>query len=198
MKKQKLFSILSLLGLFYIIWLGVSYLMIEKVEPATIVKVPQEFVSQFGKVTTKKRPQKIEDIEFVDGEGRTTSFSAFEGKHLLVNFWATWCAPCVVELPSFERLGKKLKSDNIEIIAISLDMQRSQKEIKTFLENRTIGSFASYLDEKQYIQKNIRMRGIPTSFLISPSGEVTHIFEGDADWASPSAVGFFNSVLNNK
>jgi thiol-disulfide isomerase/thioredoxin len=123
------------------------------------------------------------------------SFQSYNGRYLLVNFWATWCAPCVVELPSLEKLQTYLTDRPIDVIAVSLDHNRPLNDIHMFLQNRLIGDFAAYKDFGRTVESGIPMRGIPTTYLLHPEGYILKIFEGSADWNSPPARRFFDELL---
>lgn len=201
MNKQKLFSFLSILGVIFVIALGVSYTKALKNRGDVIankVEVPAALATQFGRVITKNRVEAMPKLNFLAPDGKSVSWSDFDGNYLLVNFWATWCAPCVVELPSLDRLQKRFEGKGLEVISVSIDHARTQEQVKKFIYNRNIGEFAGYYDAKGDIQRNLRMRGIPTSYLLDPKGNILHIFEGDANWSSSSAIAFFTSVLNQQ
>ena len=82
------------------------------------------------------------------------------------------------------------------VIAISLDKNMTQEQLKSYLKRRGIGEFAAYMDARDHIQYRIKMRGLPTTYLLNPKGEVMHVFEGDANWFSPHAIDFFESLLS--
>lgn len=197
--KNKVLNILTKLGLIFAIAMVITFIRSanEQGKPIeNMVKVPRAFDRQFSNVVTKRRAEPIVDVSFLNPAGETVAFSDFKGEYLLVNFWATWCPPCVLELPSLGALAEKMDGKGLEIIAISLDAQRDQQSIRDFLYNRGIGEFAEYHDNQQTIQKNIYMRGIPTSVLLDPQGNILYVFEGDADWSSASALEFFRKLLN--
>ncbi|MEM7618204.1 MAG: TlpA disulfide reductase family protein [Pseudomonadota bacterium] len=197
--KNKVLNILTKLGLIFAIAMVITFIRSanEQGEPIeNRVKVPRAFDRQFSNVVTKRRAEPIVDVSFLNPAGETVAFSDFDGEYLLVNFWATWCPPCVLELPSLDALAREMEGKGLEVIAISLDAQRDQQSIRDFLYNRGIGEFAEYHDNQQIIQKNIYMRGIPTSVLLDPQGNILYVFEGDADWSSAPALEFFRKVLN--
>jgi len=136
------------------------------------------------------------DAAFVDADGKSVSFQGFRGRHVLLNLWATWCGPCVVELPSLERLQDLYPPEKLTILAVSLDRTRTREELAVFLENRAIGPFALAHDEKGEVERLLAIRGLPTSFLIAPDGKIRYVFEGDADWSSPLARSFLDTILN--
>ena len=200
MNKQRFFKILSFLGLLFIIWAFIGYKNTvqnrgEQIE--TTIEVPKNFARYFSNVVTKQRYTPMAAATFMSPEMRRVNWEVFDGNYLLVNFWATWCAPCVLELPSLGKLQKKFEGRGLNVIAISLDTARNQSEIKEFLKNRAIGEFAAYHDDVGEVQKSTFMRGIPTSYLLSPKGEVLYIFEGDANWSSSPSVDFFENLINS-
>jgi len=156
------------------------------------------FASQFGRVYRINPDMKLPKAGFADPSGKITDWQDFQGKYLLVNFWATWCGPCVVELPSLGRLKDRFENKNLSVIAISMDQSKNQSEIKTFLNNRGIGDFASYYDSKGDIRREYRITGIPTTYLFSPEGEFLYSFQGDAEWDSADSLAFFQALLTQK
>jgi thiol-disulfide isomerase/thioredoxin len=196
--KRKIFSFLSILGALFIIPLIFGYVQLMNKRGEVIensVAPDASFEDEFYKVTTRQRAWPMPDASFLGPDGAVQNWQNFDGSYLLVNFWATWCAPCVVELPSLDRLRKKFAGQGLEVIAISLDQRLSHDEINRFLTNRGISNFAAYWDQAGEIQGKITINGIPTSYLLDPEGNILNIFEGDADWSSPESVRFFNEVI---
>ena len=199
MNKQKLSSLLTLMGVIFVIVLGAWYMNAIKTRGELIthkVPVPVEFSNYFTRVTTKNRLTPMPQANFIMPDGSQGNWQNFDGNYLLVNFWATWCAPCVIELPSLDKLQQKFAGQGLEVISVSLDTNRSQEDIKKFLYNRNIGEFAAHWDEAGEVKRKIYMRGIPTTYLLDPQGRILHIFEGDANWNSPVATAFFSDLLN--
>lgn len=161
--------------------------------------VPEEisanFAREFAALRRATEPLMLPDEEFYDREGRKVRFSDFKGQPLLVNFWATWCAPCVVELPSLDAL-QKYYDGKLQVIAVSMDINKDQDEINEFLSKREIGPFAGYYDMDGNLARTMDMRGIPTSYLIAPDGHILYRFEGDANWASEEARMFFDNYIS--
>lgn len=148
----------------------------------------------FGKSTDAKR---LPGDSFVDTDGKTVRFADFNGRPTLVNFWATWCAPCVVELPMLEKLADHYKG-RMNVVAVSLEQGKKPSEIATFLDRRELGRFAAYVDESGAVAKNLGLRGLPTSFLVGSDGLILYRFEGDADWTSQESTDFFDIFLLQK
>lgn len=161
-------------------------------------KLVEAFAPQFKTLRIATEEKYIEDSAFLNPEGKEIGWQNFKGKYLLVNFWATWCGPCVRELPSLEKLRDQYAGSDLEIIAIAVDYNKDLKILQEFLDYREIGHFALYFDHQSDVRANVPMRGIPTSYLIDPKGQILYVFEGDADWVSPESIAFFEALLSQK
>ncbi len=201
MQKQKFMTALSFLGFIFIVALAIGFFYTKQGRIELLkhqIDVPEDLQRQFGRVITKTIAEKPISTKFLTPQGDNVTWDNFKGKYLLVNFWATWCGPCVVELPSLDKLQSRFKNSDLGVIAVSLDQQRNHEYIKKFTYNRNIGEFAAYFDKYNEIKRNIRMRGIPTTYLLNPNGKILYIFEGDAEWDSPSSIEFFNTLLQKQ
>ena len=134
-------------------------------------------------------------ISFVDLAGNTVSLSEFTGKIVLVNLWATWCAPCVREMPSLERVQSRL-GDKIAVVAISED--RGSKTVEPFIGKLGLKSVKIYLDPKSAMERAFKVQGPPTSFLIDREGRVLGRVEGAAEWDKPKLLGILKSFLGDE
>ena len=152
-----------------------------------------DFVRHFGKVLVATEAKTLPDEPFFDLKGKEHRFSDFEGAPLLVNFWATWCLPCVVELPSLQLFANHYK-DRLTVIGVALEPKKGGPEIARFLESRELGDFAGYY----YNGAGMDVQGIPTTVLLDSNGHILYRFEGDADWSSPDAQAFFDTFLLQK
>ena len=199
MDKRKIFSILSVLGVLFAIALGISYVRMIDQRGEVIqnrVAVPDAIRREFFKVTSRVRAKSLPEANFQAPDGSVVSWDDFDGDYLLVNFWATWCAPCVVELPSLEKLKDKFEGKGMDVIAISLDFDRNQEQISRFLSNRSIGQFAAYWDHNKDFERAFKMIGLPTTYLLDPAGNLLYIFEGEANWNSHYFEDFFNDIIS--
>ena len=132
---------------------------------------------------------------FVDLTGSEVSLAQFSGKIVLVNLWATWCEPCLREMPSLERLQSRL-GDKIVVVAISEDRGGS-KTVEPFIGKLGLKSVKIYLDPKSAMERAFRVQGLPTSFLIDREGRVLGRVEGAAEWDKPKLLGVLKSFLGN-
>ncbi|MCI5060349.1 MAG: TlpA family protein disulfide reductase [Alphaproteobacteria bacterium] len=201
MNKRKIFNFLTLMGALFMLSVlaGYFYHINTRGElfQITPLEVPDNFAREFSRVIIKNRLESMSSAPFYNSEGHKKDWPDYDRQYLLVNFWASWCSPCVVELPSLEKLRKRFSGKGLEIVAISLDKNKSMDQIKEFLKNRGIGNFAAYMDLDREVENNIFMRGIPTTYLLGPEGNIRYIFEGDANWDSPASISFFEELLSS-
>ena len=140
-----------------------------------------------------KEKQNISDLKFKDDEGKEISFSDFQDKVLLVNFWATWCAPCIKEMPSLDRLKKKINK-NFDVIAISVDRD-GVKKVKDFFNENKITNLGKYFDINNSLAKEMNLIGLPTSFFINKKGDLIGYFQGDMEWDNNTVIAFINYLI---
>lgn len=115
------------------------------------------------------------------------------GKVILVNFWATWCPPCVVEMPALDALQARLGSDNFEVVAISMD--RRIEDAEAFYAERGLEHLALYFDPNMNMGFAAGARGLPLSVLYDSQGQEIGRLDGDADWSSPEALALIEAAI---
>ena len=126
-------------------------------------------------------------ISFQDGERRKLTLADFRGQVVLMNFWATWCAPCIRELPSLDRLQARLKPSGVKIVALSIDRSGVDAVKKFFVENG-IRNLDVYVDPTMDAQEAFKIPGLPTSVLIDRNGRDRGRLVGPADWGGAEAA----------
>lgn len=127
-----------------------------------------------------------------DMSGNTVTESTFKGKVLLINFWATWCAPCKVEMPSLNSLFNKLKDKGFMILAISVD--ESDEAVSKFLKDTPL-DFPVLRDREIDISAKYKVYAYPTTFLIDSKGIVREHYIGESDWMEGEPVKTIEKVL---
>lgn len=120
-------------------------------------------------------------LTFVDRQGAPVTLDAFRGKMVLVNLWATWCPPCIAELPSLEILNARLRDKNFVVVAIALDRGILQK-IADFWGSRGIEQLDFYWDKDAQVPRRWTYEGIPTSYLLDHTGKVIKTYNGAYKW----------------
>ena len=142
----------------------------------------------FGQFVPASPPRPAPQVSFTDAAGASANLSDFAGKPVLLNLWATWCAPCRREMPSLERLQARL-GDKITVLAISEDIG-GNKAVAPFIAKFGLKAVKTYLDPKSTLTQAFNVDGLPTSFLIDRRGRVIGRVEGEAEWdSSQNAVG---------
>jgi thiol-disulfide isomerase/thioredoxin len=123
---------------------------------------------------------------FNDPDGKPTSLEAFAGKPTLVNLWASWCAPCVKELPTLDRLAQA-QGGKLNVVAISQDMDAPHASVVAFLNAHRISTLKSYQDPKMALSGALDAEVLPTSVLYDSSGHEVWRYVGDQDWTNADA-----------
>ena len=117
-----------------------------------------------------KEPKKYDSLTFQDGENNQLNLNNYEGNLILLNFWATWCAPCKEEMPSLDLLITDKRLNNLKIFPINVGQDKNEKIIK-FFEDLEIKNLKIYFDSPITLAKTFGLRGIPTSILFNKKGE---------------------------
>jgi peroxiredoxin len=128
-------------------------------------------------------------------DGRSLSLADYRGKVVMINFWATWCIPCRVEMPSMENLYEKYGERGFEILAVSGGESRSV--VQPFIENLKL-SFPILLDEQFEVHEKYEVSAIPSTYLVDKSGVITHRFFGAVDWNDDQSSELIGKLMKAK
>ncbi len=134
----------------------------------------------------KNPPEALAEISFLDASGAAKTLADFKGKTVLLNLWATWCAPCREEMPSLDRLQKQLGSDTFEVVALAVDRTGVEAAGK-FLKSIKVENLKLYADPTTKSGTALRVLGMPTTILITPDGKEAGRLSGPAAWDSDEA-----------
>jgi peroxiredoxin len=132
------------------------------------------------------------EIQLKDVYGNTVRLSDFRGKVVFLNFWATWCAACVVEMPSMEKLHRRLKDKDFVMIAINA--QESNVQVKTFFEKLKL-SFAALLDSNGEVATGFAVNALPTTFVLDKEGRIVGAAIGPREWNSRASIALFEYLI---
>lgn len=132
-------------------------------------------------------PQPAPDIRFQGADGKPYTLSDFRGKLVLLNVWATWCAPCRKEMPALDRLQQTLGGWDFEVVALSMD-SGGPVTVRRFYDEIGIRRLAVYVDSSVEATSRLRTVGIPTTLLIDREGRERWRKTGPAEWDSPEIV----------
>lgn len=138
----------------------------------------------FGQFTALAAPRPAPAVRFTTLAGAPETLADFRGHVVLLNLWATWCGPCLKEMPSLQRLQRAL-GPRLTIIALSQD-RRGAAAVKPFLARYKLDALAVYLDPDDRASQAFGVSGLPTSFLIDRDGRILGSLEGAAQWDGPT------------
>lgn len=144
-------------------------------------KVFANDVSEIKNIVIHKDLKVYDNVFFLDKNDKKINIKEFNGNLLLLNFWATWCAPCKEEMPSLDRLLLNQNLSNLKIFAINIS-QESKKKVDSFFEDLNIENFDPYFDAPTTLAKTFSLRGVPTSILIDKDGKEFARIMGSIDF----------------
>lgn len=138
--------------------------------------------------------ERISPVEFTlrQSGGGNFSLKSLEGKVVFLNFWATWCGPCRVEMPAMERLYRSLKDRGLEMLAVNV--QESEKDVSAFMQQNRL-SFPALLDSGSAAQR-YGITAFPTTYIIDREGLIVTRVIGSMNWNTPQIVAAFETLLD--
>lgn len=136
----------------------------------------------------------VPDEAFFDDGDRARTLAEYRGRGIVLNFWATWCAPCVEEMPALDRLRKALADAGIEVLAVSEDFQGAPV-VRKFHAEKAIRHLPILVDKRQKLARSVNLPGLPTTLLIDRAGREVARLVGAAAWDAPEAVAFLRRCL---
>lgn len=144
-----------------------------------------------------KTPITISDLAFKDETGADMTFADFKGRTVLLNLWATWCAPCRHEMPALDRLQGKLGSDTFKVVAVNIDTGNPEKP-KKFMRDIKAENLSYYADATMGVFNTLKSRGraygMPTTMLVDRHGCEIGTMAGPAEWDSEDAVALIKAA----
>ncbi|MDX5364949.1 MAG: TlpA family protein disulfide reductase [Alphaproteobacteria bacterium] len=163
--------------------------------PQTSSALNAAAVGEVANFVPKPVPAAMPEVPFRDAEGRETSLADFRGKLVLLNLWATWCAPCREEMPQLDELQAELGGDAFEVLALSVDSTGPEVPA-AFLKQVGASNLAFFHDPSAKANFTLGAFGLPTTILISPDGLEIGRMAGPAHWASEDAKALIRQALD--
>ena len=156
---------------------------------------PPALAGSFADFTVNEAPSPAPETGFML-DGRPMSLADFKGRVVLVNFWATWCGPCVAEMPSLDRLEAKLGGKDFAVLTLSED--RNPAVIAPFFDQHGLEHLKRYHDPGGDLSRGFGIRGLPTTILIDREGREAGRIEGPVEWDSPEAEALIRHFIGQK
>jgi thiol-disulfide isomerase/thioredoxin len=145
-----------------------------------LLQISMPFALQAAKITLVE-DQYTPDIAFFNEKGEKVFLDQFEGKTVLLVFWATWCAPCITEMPDLDALQKDFRKLPFEVVAVSEDFQ-GITTVKEYFRKEEIRRLKIYHDYGNALFKAFEVAGLPSAFIIDPDGKIVVKIKGSINW----------------
>lgn len=133
------------------------------------------------------------DFTLSTPDGKKITLSKLRGSWVFVNFWATWCGPCVVEMPSLNNFYRMMKKENLKVLAVSIDTT-GPDAVREFAASKGL-DFPVLLDGKGEVAASYGVTGIPFTVVVSPEGYVEAKADGAREWDDPEMIQFFRDLM---
>jgi thiol-disulfide isomerase/thioredoxin len=144
------------------------------------------------KLIVPAKPSRLSDLVFNDANGRPVDVAAFRGKVVVVNLWATWCAPCVAEMPTLAAL-QRAYPDTVAVVTVSMDVEERLPNARSFIGVHE--PLALYHDPRFAIPSELKVQGMPATLVYDRQGREVARVLGEATWDSPEARALIDSLL---
>ncbi len=141
--------------------------------------------------------QPVSEEAFTDPEGGSFQLSDFTGKYVLVNFWATWCAPCRKEMPMLSELQTEYGGEDFEVVTIATG-RNELAGIRRFFDEVGVDNLPLFLDPRSGLARDMGILGLPITLILDPEGNEIARMRGDAEWNSPSAKAVIEALLEKE
>ena len=157
------------------------------------VPVPETRTTFAAKLSKPSVPTPAPDYTFYDSAGKPVKISDFKGKVVVLNTWATWCAPCKLEMPTLAKLQAAYADQPVEVVAVSIDTPEAATKATLFIAQNAPLKF--YHDPQMKIVFKIHAPGAPTTVIYGKDGMEQARVAGEADWTSPEARALVDKAL---
>lgn len=149
---------------------------------------------EMAKFVSFARPEPLAAVSFLDAEGQEMGLDAFRGKVVLLNLWATWCPPCVHEMPALDALQGALGGEDFEVVALSVDAGDREKP-RAFYAEVGLENLALYQDPRARAHVTLGAFGLPTTLLLDREGRMAGRLVGPAEWDSEDARALIRAAM---
>jgi len=146
------------------------------------------------KLRFHEAPRPASEQPFLRADGSESSLAAYDGKVLVLNFWATWCAPCRKEMPGLDRLNAALGGADFAVVTLATG-RNSPAGIAKFFADTQLQTLTQYRDIKQGIARDMAVKGLPTTVILDRAGREIARMTGEAEWDTPSAQAIVSALI---
>jgi thiol-disulfide isomerase/thioredoxin len=150
-------------------------------------------VGPMAKLETHAEPRPVPQTPFFDREGKPVTLADYRGRVAVVNIWATWCAPCVTEMPTLAALQQAYPQDRLVVVPVSVDREEAVADAKSFIDVHEPLPLLTNPDFS--LPFAMKIKGLPATVVLDAQGREIARLSGESDWSSPEAKAFFDAVL---
>jgi len=162
----------------------------------TLIDAPASSSKKERHLQTYKGNPSPPPLELAQLNGKTLKLDSLKGQVVLINFWATWCPPCVHEMPSMQRLSNKFKNKPFTILGVN--MAETNQEVEKFLSTRVKVDFPIVMDKDGAVLKNWQVFAFPTSYVLDKQGKIRYALFGSVEWDNPDIVAKIQQLIQEK
>ena len=145
------------------------------------------------KLTFHSEPQATPEIDFQTFEGTPISLTAYRGDWVVLNFWATWCAPCRHEMPMLSNLATHFEDQNVQVVTVATGRNAPQAMTR-FFDEIGVENLPLHRDPGQLLARQMAVLGLPITVILDPEGREVARLRGDAQWDSDSAIAILEAL----
>jgi len=147
------------------------------------------------KLVIHDSPRAVSQAPFTDAEGNQGQLSDYAGKHVVLNFWATWCAPCRKEMPTLSALQKSMGGSDLAVVTLATG-RNPPPAMKAFFTEIGVENLPLHRDPEQQIARDMEVLGLPITVVVDPEGREVARLKGEADWNSDSARAILSHMMS--
>ena len=136
------------------------------------------------------------DVTFTSDDGEDITLAAYEGQHVVLNFWATWCAPCRKEMPHLSELQTEFGGDDFQVVTVATGVNQ-RPAMQRFLAEIGVDNLPLHTDGNSALARDMGVIGLPVTLILDPQGQEIARLIGDADWASENAKAILTAIIND-
>jgi thiol-disulfide isomerase/thioredoxin len=163
---------------------------------AALVAASSAHAQEPTAMSLHQEPQPLPELVFTDESGEPRSLEDWRGKAVLLNVWATWCAPCRAEMPTLDRLQERLGGEGFEVVALSVD-RAGAGAVRKFFDEIWV-KLPVFIDQDGAAIRSLGLFGLPATLLIGPDGNELARLAGPAEWDTPEMVAFLEGIIEGE
>lgn len=181
-------AIITIAFVIFLVIAGILYKSFFKKIDINAIDIPPAEIVRFSD------PIELPSFRFINQEHQFINIKQFKGKITLINFWATWCLPCVKELPQLEDLLEVFGKENINIIPISIDSDKTIEKLTKFVANLNIANLKIYQDKNLEAYESTQSLGVPTTLILDRNLKLHFKVSGYFNWKSPEILSLLSQL----